>query len=216
VVDEIKKLEERREIRRQLMQQKKEEQEEYKIRNDKAGRNVDIEYDHMINEHWLSQEIASEHTASDHLKIWVWVRKRPIFKKEELSGDIDWISVANPHWRVHEPKIKVDGLTKYVENYDFNFDNSFHEKETSDTLYEKMLLPLIPSLFSGGMVTWFAYGQTGSGKTFTMKGVQEEAIKDIFKLGSSKHKDLNVNYFVSYFEIYRAGVYDLLNDKEKL
>jgi kinesin family protein 2/24 len=49
-----------------------------------------------------------------------------------------------------------------------------------------------------------------------MKGVQEEAIKDIFKLGSSKHKDLNVNYFVSYFEIYRAGVYDLLNDKEKL
>lgn len=49
-----------------------------------------------------------------------------------------------------------------------------------------------------------------------MKGVQEEAIKDVFKLGSSKHKDLNVTYYVSYFEIYRGRVYDLLNEKEKL
>lgn len=58
-------------MRRVLMLQKKEEIEEYKIRNEKAGRNVDIEYDHMIQEHWLSQEIATEHIASDNLKICV-------------------------------------------------------------------------------------------------------------------------------------------------
>lgn len=47
------------------------------------------------------------------------VRKRPLFKKEEVAGEIDAISCANPMIRVHEPKLKVDGITKYVENHDF-------------------------------------------------------------------------------------------------
>lgn len=29
--------------------------------------------------------------------------------------------------------------------------------------------------------TIFAYGQTGSGKTFTMRGISENAVKDIFE-----------------------------------
>jgi len=32
---------------------------------------------------------------------------------------------------VHAPKYKVDGITKYVENYDFTFDNTFNENENS-------------------------------------------------------------------------------------
>ena len=64
VVEQIKKLEERRERRRQLMVQKKERMEEAKLRNVKAGRNVDLEYDEMIREDWLSQEIATEHVQS--------------------------------------------------------------------------------------------------------------------------------------------------------
>lgn len=112
--------------------------------------------------------------------------------------------------------MKVDGLTKYIENHDFRFDNSFNEKENSDELYKTMLLPLVPSLFKNGIVTCFAYGQTGSGKTFTMKGVQEEAIKDIFNQGSKEFKDLSPKFYTSFFEIYRGRVYDLLNDKEKL
>jgi kinesin family protein 2/24 len=54
------------------------------------------------------------------------VRKRPIFKKEEQNGEIDSISSANPQIRVHEPKFKVDGITKYVENHSFTFDNTFN------------------------------------------------------------------------------------------
>jgi len=46
-------------------------------------------------------------------------RKRPIFKKEEQSGEIDAVSCSNPMMRVHEPRTKVDGITKYVENYTF-------------------------------------------------------------------------------------------------
>lgn len=142
--------------------------------------------------------------------------KDQFLSKEEADGDIDWISIANPHTRVHEPKVKVDGLTKYIQNYDFQFDNSFNETESSDILYQTMLFPLIPSLFKSGIVTWFAYGQTGSGKTFTMKGIQDEAIRDIFSTGLKKFKSLDPQYYISYFEIYRGRIHDLLNKKEKL
>ena len=190
--------------------------EEAKIKNVLAGRNVDIEYDQMIQENWLTNEIAKEHVQSDNMKIWVWVRKRPIFPKEESSGDIDWVSVANPHCRVHEPKIKVDGITKYVENHDFNFDNSFNEKESTEIVYQTMIYPLMASLFEGGVVTCFAYGQTGSGKTFTMKGIQDEAINEIFKQADPNSSNQTSAIYISFFEIYRGRVFDLLNDKEKL
>lgn len=53
------------------MQQRKEENEEAKLRNEKAGRNVDLEYDRMIHENWLSEEIASKHVQSEKMKICV-------------------------------------------------------------------------------------------------------------------------------------------------
>jgi len=49
-----------------------------------------------------------------------------------------------------------------------------------------------------------------------MKGVQEEAIRDIFRAGKTTQKSSNASFFASYFEIYRGKVYDLLNSKEKL
>lgn len=51
------------------MQQKKEEMEEAKLRNEIAGRNVDLEYDQMIQESWLTSQIANEHVHSDNMKI---------------------------------------------------------------------------------------------------------------------------------------------------
>ena len=36
------------------------------------------------------------------------------------------------------PKHKVDGITKYVENYDFTFDNSFNENEDSINSYHSL------------------------------------------------------------------------------
>ena len=61
----------------------------------------------------------------------VSVRKRPIFKKELFNGEIDSVSCANPSVRILNPKFKVDGITKYIENYDFTFDNTFNENEDS-------------------------------------------------------------------------------------
>ena len=57
------------------------------------------------------------------------MRKRPIFEKEEQGGEIDAISCANPQIKIHEPKLKVDGISKYIENHQFTFDNTFNEEE---------------------------------------------------------------------------------------
>ena len=48
--------------------------------------------------------------------ICVCVRKRPLFEKETRSGEIDVVTCSNPKIVVHEPKVKVDGITKYIQN----------------------------------------------------------------------------------------------------
>jgi kinesin family protein 2/24 len=56
------------------------------------------------------------HVSSSKFQICICIRKRPLFKSEILKGEIDACSVANPKVFVHEPKIKVDGITKYINN----------------------------------------------------------------------------------------------------
>ena len=49
------------------------------------------------------------------------------------------MSAANPKIRVHECKFRVDGITKYVENHDFIFDNAYHEKESNKDVYKSAI-----------------------------------------------------------------------------
>jgi kinesin family protein 2/24 len=115
------------------------------------------------------------------MNICVCVRKRPLFEKEEkVLGEIDCVSSNNPRVVVHECKYKVDGITKYIDNSEFIFDNAFNEKEDSFAVYQYSIQPLIPLLFKGGVVTCFAYGQTGSGKTFTVEANTKSAIKELW------------------------------------
>ena len=63
----------------------------------------------------------------------------------------------------------MDGITRYIENYDFIFDNTFSELESNEDLYFHSVQALVPSVLQSHCeVNIFAYGQTGSGKTHTM------------------------------------------------
>jgi kinesin family member 2/24 len=62
---------------------------------------------------------------------------------------------------VHDCKLRVDGITKYLDNTDFAFDHTFAEDDTTDELYRYTAAPLIPFIFQQGRATCFAYGQTG-------------------------------------------------------
>ena len=63
---------------------------------------------------------------------------------------------------------------------------------------------MIDKLGKKGTVTVFAYGQTGSGKTFTMKGIHNSAVRDIFA-----YKNKGTKVFMSFFEIYGGKCFDL-------
>ena len=130
------------------------------------------------------------------------------------NGEIDIVSVVNPKIFVHECKIKIDGFTKFIEDQEFTFDYSFSDNHQTSDVYKYSILPNIPLIMKGGVVTCFAYGQTGSGKTYTMKGIQQSAIDSLFKAVSKSDK--KYQFYISFFEIYGGRLFDLLNNKAKL
>lgn len=92
------------------------------------------------------------------MKICVIVKKRPIFQKEMENGEIDVVAVSNPMLTVHECKYKVDGITKFIENQTFQFDNAYSCTESTEELYEHSLRPILDNVFNTGTLTIFAYG----------------------------------------------------------
>lgn len=168
VLEEIEKLKQKREERRVKMEEAKREKAEKEAENEALGIMGDVDFALMIDKHRFKQPLLQHHVPASELRLCVCVRKRPIFKKEESAGEIDSISCANPQIIVHECKFKVDGITKYVENNNFTFDNTFNENESNEDIYKYSIYPHVDLIMNQGIVTCFAYGQTGSGKTFTM------------------------------------------------
>ena len=213
VQDDIDNLKKRREER------KAKENRKMALSNanhESLGKYMDKDYEKMIR--IKRSEIYSfepePHTNIDNSKIFVIVRKRPLSKKELNNGEIDCISCLNPKVVVHECKIKIDGITKYLEDHEFYFDNAFNENETTEEIYGYTIDPMINLVLKKGIVTCFAYGQTGSGKTYTMKGIQNLAIESLFQESQKLKKKFE--FYISFFEIYGGRLYDLLNNKNKL
>ena len=148
------------------------------------------------------------------MKLCVCVRKRPIFKKELAEGENDCLSVANPELKIFAPKFKVDGITKFLEENLFIFDNTFNENETTEELYECAVQPVLGDIFNKETITIFAYGQTGSGKTYTMQGIITLSVDTIYDLWQNKFPDYKI--CLSFYEIYGGRCYDLLNKKAKV
>ena len=181
--------------------------------NQAAGKVNDVEYDILIDQNKAQVGAALNHVSATEMNICICVRKRPLFDKEYNAGEIDAVSISNPNCVVHEPKIKVDGITKYVQDTNFQFDNTFNENENSQDMYQFSIKDLMPSIFENGIVTCFAYGQTGSGKTFTVNAITKYAVNDIFKIAQNKP---GFEIHMSMYEIYGGKCMDLLNNKKKL
>ena len=209
VQDDIDNLKKRREERKA--------KENRKITSSNhEGRLMDKDYEKMIRikRTDIYSSEPEKHINIENSKIFVIVRKRPLSKKEINNGEIDCISCLNPKVIVHECKIKIDGITKYLEDHEFYFDNTFNENETTEDIYGYTIEPMINLVLKKGIVTCFAYGQTGSGKTYTMKGIQNLAIESLFQESQKIKKKFE--FYISFFEIYGGRLYDLLNNKNKL
>ena len=221
VIEEMQQMKQRREDRKRRIEEEKQHKKDL-LNDPNYIPKLDYDFDYLI--HQKKEEVEnvppSPHSTSEGAKIYVCVRKRPIFDKEIQNGEIDCVSAINPKVCIYDCKLKIDGYTKYIDTNDFYFDNVFNENEDTDLLFECSVKPSLDILLKGGVVTCFAYGQTGSGKTFTMKGIEQSAIETIFEdfenLKKTKKMNKNFKFFISFFEIYTGRLYDLLNNRNKV
>lgn len=173
---------------------------------------------------------SPESRAARASRLSVVVRKRPMNKREQTAAQQDVVMCRNSAVIVREPKLKVD-LTRYVEEHNFLFDQSFDETVSNEQLYISAVRPIIDAVFQKAKCTCFAYGQTGSGKTFTMmgpprrltEGIADSSVPGIFllaardvfeKLASTQNNHLVV--YIAFYEIYCGKLYDLLNNRQLL
>ncbi|KAI0367731.1 kinesin-domain-containing protein [Pilatotrama ljubarskyi] len=114
--------------------------------------------------------------------------------------------------------IVVDNPRDPSQTFNYPFTSCYDASSTQDEIFDSDVKPLIDLAFSGMTVTIFAYGVTSSGKTHTMQGTRQQpgiiprAVQDIFLRTGLQSASRSLA--VSYMEIYKDEVYDLLVDRE--
>jgi kinesin family protein 2/24 len=201
------------------MEEAKQQRAAEEQRNRENGTPGDVDFQRMIRQYRETQSPSEQqHVQPGDMKICICVRKRPISTKEIKRHDYDSVTCVNPVVVVHDCKLKVDGIAKYLDNNSFEFDHTFHEENETEDIYYYAVQPLVNFVVNGGRATVFAYGQTGSGKTYTMQGIQSYVGADLFDqlIKYEEESNTNVSVFVSYFEIYGGRCQDLLNSRQRL
>ncbi|KAL6585680.1 Kinesin-like protein nack2 [Orobanche minor] len=136
--------------------------------------------------------------------ILVTVRMRPLNSKEVAAYDL----VA---WEITDDNTIVSKNLHHERHGGlYTFDKVFDPTCSTHKVYEEGARDVAMSALSGINATIFAYGQTSSGKTFTMRGVAEHAIRDIYeRINFTPERDFLLKF--SALEIYNENVVDLLN-----
>lgn len=111
-----------------------------------------------------------------------------------------------------------------AEKKTFTFDKSFWSHDTKSAhystqegIYDSFASEFLDHNFEGYNTCIFAYGQTGSGKSYTMMGTPEQPglipryCEDLFqRIKDQPEENTTYNVHVSYLEIYKEHVRDLL------
>ena len=234
----IERMEAEREERRRTMKARKIERAAEEKRNLEAGNPGDVDFIGMVRrwreEHRRMAKSRGDPpsiTEAEAPKICICVRKRPVSDKERIRKDHDSVTCLHPAVWVHSAKLRVDGITKYLDHSSFAFDHAFDESTSTEEIYSHSTMPLVDFVCAGGggRATVFAYGQTGSGKTFTMGGIQTMVAEDLYLLleeASKTNATMDATsspcslddtaVYVTFFEIYGGRIQDLLNERKRL
>ncbi|KAK4490507.1 hypothetical protein RD792_001187 [Penstemon davidsonii] len=141
-------------------------------------------------------------------RIYVSVRLRPLNSNEIYRNDVsDWECINDKTIVYKNVSLSASDRSMYPTAY--TFDRVFRSDSTTREVYEQGAKDVAISVVSGMNSSVFAYGQTSSGKTFTMTGVTEYAIADIYDY-ILKHQEREFVMKFSAMEIYNESVRDLL------
>eukprot|EP00092_Neocalanus_flemingeri_P041701 GFUD01045420.1.p1 GENE.GFUD01045420.1~~GFUD01045420.1.p1 ORF type:complete len:843 (+),score=287.48 GFUD01045420.1:73-2601(+) len=128
--------------------------------------------------------------------------------------------------REKESVVDINGGSQVVlaaANKIYNFDRIFGSEVCQEDIYRELVNNVVQKVLEGFNATVFAYGQTGTGKTFTMgtgnkessmeeeegRGVVIRVLQQILGNSGQDQDILKIN--ISFYEINKEQVYDLLN-----
>ncbi|GLT57953.1 hypothetical protein SLA2020_308860 [Shorea laevis] len=160
----------------------------------------------MAEEVQLQMQGDVQGQGSSEEKIFVSVRIRPLNDKEIWRNDVsDWECI-NTNTVVFKDSLPERSMFPVVYTFDRVFGHGCPTKE----VYLEGAKEIVLSVLNGINSTIFAYGQTSSGKTYTMQGITEYAVADIYDY-IEKHQEREFVLKFSAMEIYNEAVRDLLS-----
>ncbi|XP_066382370.1 kinesin-like protein KIN-7J isoform X2 [Miscanthus floridulus] len=155
-------------------------------------------------------DMQAKHTRAGAMageeRILVSVRLRPVNAREAERGNgSDW-ECAGPTTLMFRGNIPERAM--FPASY--TYDRVFNPECSTRQVYEEGAKQVALSVLSGINSSIFAYGQTSSGKTYTMVGITERSMSDIYDY-IDKHPEREYVLKFSAMEIYNEAVRDLLS-----
>ncbi|XP_024980055.1 kinesin-like protein KIN-7G [Cynara cardunculus var. scolymus] len=120
----------------------------------------------------------------------------------------DWECVADNTIVYKNVNLSVPERSMYPSAY--TFDRVFGCDCSTRQVYQDAAKDVVLSVVGGINASIFAYGQTSSGKTYTMTGITEYTLADIYDY-VQKHTERDFHLKFSAMEIYNESVRDLLS-----
>uniref|UniRef100_A0A1J3JE31 Kinesin-like protein NACK1 n=1 Tax=Noccaea caerulescens TaxID=107243 RepID=A0A1J3JE31_NOCCA len=155
-----------------------------------------------------TEEEQMQGPSGSEEKIYVSVRLRPLNDKERLRNAVpDWECINNTTI-IYRSHLSISERSMYPSAY--SFDRVFGPECGTRQVYDQGAKEVAFSVVSGVNASVFAYGQTSSGKTYTMSGITDCALVDIYDY-IDKHKEREFILKFSAMEIYNESVRDLLS-----
>ncbi|PKA46498.1 Kinesin-like protein NACK1 [Apostasia shenzhenica] len=139
-------------------------------------------------------------------RILVSVRLRPLSEKEIAASDPAEWECINDSTIIFRSSLPDRPMAPTA----YSFDRVFGSECTTQQVYEEAAKEVALSVVSGINSSIFAYGQTSSGKTYTMSGITEYAIVDVYDY-IKRHPERAFSLKFSAVEIYNEAVRDLLS-----
>jgi len=147
----------------------------------------------------------------------VYCRIRPLLQNE-IDKNYTMKVHAVDNFKVNIEKNKENDRNKSYKKT-FEFDRVFPIKSTQDEVFNETK-DLVTCVLDGYNVCIFAYGQTGSGKTYTMEGINNKTVLQLFDTINQRRSNYKYTMKVNMLEIYNEKIKDLLvqnnlNESEK-
>ncbi|MBA0614242.1 hypothetical protein Godav_014563 [Gossypium davidsonii] len=156
----------------------------------------------------LEKEQKVQLAAAREERILVLVRLRPLSDQEIVANEVaDWECI-NDSTILYRNTLREGSTFPSA----YTFDRVFRGDCSTKQVYKEGAKEIALSVVNGincEYASIFAYGQTSSGKTYTMNGITEYTVADIFDY-INRHEERAFVLKFSAIEIYNEAIRDLL------